>query len=1457
MPNDEPEHRYLIALGASEYDDPGLLPLERVVDDVNRIVAFFTSESQGYQRVLAEEIGLNASAPAIRAAVTQWFTSPERRSADRVVFYFAGHGDTDLIFGYHYLYTKTSDPNAPSGTAIASQDLPVWFFEGKSHPQNLLVILDTCYSGKGGGQATAVAAGAKELIFDETSEGLWIIASARPRDEAAEGAFVDALLAVAEDPAWGDRSQEFIDPPAIIDAMNQWFKAHDLIQRVDPDVVAPRRSARFIRNIKYHPGQRGLVLIDEAHWDPKARGTESITEVGWYFTGRHAALRHLVEYLTGMHSDRRACLVTGGPGSGKSAVLARLVTCAHPETRKSMEDAGVLKDVPPEELVPPNSIDVVIHARGQSIDQVAAAIAKACSLTDSNPITVLKVLSTQEKPLRIIIDALDEAQKPDALDLELLRPLAELPVVRLVVSSRCPRKDRPPLGERAVVLDLDEKYFDETDIAEYVIRRLQRLDPATPYSHLNHDEIAPIAGVVANKAQKSFLFARVVSRRLADAEQPIDTQSPDWQGQLPTSLSEAFEQDLDRFPKNQRVTFFDLMVPLAYAQGRGLPWQNLWSRLASAIAKHEYTNHDIRDLTEGAGYYLIEDEEDGVSVYRLFHEEFAHYLRAATAHQDVERTIVETLIKMVPQDKTGVRWDRVYQPYLLAHLSTHATQIPGLLDTLIVDIQYLIRADPIRLLAAMEMTQRDTNRPNEAREFRDVYRLAQHHLRRTQNLDERAAYLELIAHEQQASHAIAAFRMLSSRNPWRVLWVRTRSMTPHQVIEGHSAMICAVALGERGDGQRVIVSGSMDQELRVWDLDTGAALLPPLIGHSGWVNAVALGVQSDGQHVIVSGGYDGTVRIWDLDTGAALLPPLIGRYSGMVNAVALGERSDGQRVIVCGYGDGLQLWNLDSGARLPLPPLECQNSWVKSVALGERSDGQRVIVCGCGDGTLLVWDLDTGAALPLPLVDRSGMAEAVALGKRGNGQHVIVSGCGDGTLLIRDLDSGARLPPLMSGHRSWVMAVALGEWSDGQRVIVSGSEDGALLVWDLDTGAALTLPLVGHSGAVAAVALGERKNGQRVIVSGSMDKTLRVWDLDTEATSHKVIEGHYYNMVTTIVVGERSGGQLVIVSGDDNGTVRIWDLDTGAALLPPLIGHSGWVTTVALGVRSDGQHVIVSGGYDGTVRIWDLDTGAALLPPLIGRYSGRVTTLALGERSDGQRVIVCGCEDGILLVWSLDTGAPLLPPLKGNYRDVKVVEVGERSDGQRVIVSGYGYEDGLQLWDLDSGARLPLPLECDSGVVYAVALGERSNGQRVIVLGGEDGLQLWDLDTGTTLLKGHVGWGVEVEAVALGKRGNGQRVIVSGSGNGTLCLWDLNTGTKLLPPLKGHSWGDMVVVLGERGNGQRVIVSGSGDRSLRVWDLDSGQSLMVVSGLTRVHAINLCRDILVIGTDSGLLALCI
>ncbi len=76
-------------------------------------------------------------------------------------------------------------------------------------------------------------------------------------------------------------------------------------------------------------------------------------------------------------------------------------------------------------------------------------------------------------------------------------------------------------------------------------------------------------------------------------------------------------------------------------------------------------------------------------------------------------------------------------------------------------------------------------------------------------------------------------------------------------------MVQSVALTP--DGRRAL-SGSWDETLRLWDLDTGACL-QTLEGHTEPVSCVAL--TPDGRRAL-SGSWDNTLLLWDLDTGDCL-----------------------------------------------------------------------------------------------------------------------------------------------------------------------------------------------------------------------------------------------------------------------------------------------------------------------------------------------------------------------------------------------------------------------------------------------------------------------------------------------------------------------------------------------------------------------------------------------------------
>jgi WD40 repeat protein len=1049
----------------------------------------------------------------------------------------------------------------------------------------------------------------------------------------------------------------------------------------------PRLIAIVESSSMYQPGELA------GHWSPKARGVERDAKRGWYFTGRTQVLRDLTEWLAGGLADGRVRAVTAGPGSGKSAVLARLITLSDPLYRERVPDLD-----PTDPTVPPaGSINVAVWAHAKTLEDVVAVIAQATEVDVDSPDALINGLLEADRPATIVVDALDEAVEPVGIAGKLLRPLAADAAsagVRVLVGSRPGRADElvAALGRDAVRLDLDQPpYLERDDLVEFVSRRLLMADDPvalTPYRG-QKDLARRVADAVAARAYPTFLVAQLTSKALVQAGKIVDMEAPAWELSFPGSVADAMDGYLDRLAEDapteperraRKRRLRELLTPLTYAEGEGLP-RLLWPTAATAMAGRSYGLDQLDWLVDTAADYLIEQTTDQSGpIYRLYHQALAEYLRPTDPEEELmlQRRLATALIDTVPKRSDGVSRDwAAAHPYLTRHLATH-TAMAGQLDQLVVDPAFLLAADSIRLLRVLSTVASPS-----AQAAARAYQQAVHQLGHDRPLEQRASCLQRAARYCKANNLAERILRLGIALPWTTQWAHWQASGIFRQLTGHVAAVEVVAFAQT-DGQPVIVSGSYDHTIRVWDARSGQPRGEPLTGHTGAVVALAVG-QIDQDPVIVSGSDDNTVRLWDGRSGQPRGKPLAGHSRvGMPSGIRVAlVHIDGEPVIASGGEDGIVLLRDARSGQLRGEPLTAHTGPVVALEAGQIN-GDPVIVSGGVDGMVGVWDVRSGEHRGEPLLGHTAAVTAVAVGQI-DGEPVIVSASDDDTVRIWDLRSGQPRGEPLAGHGGGVWAVAQGH-IDGIPVIVSGGDDGTVRVWDARSGQPWGEPLAGHTSEVNGVAIGEI-DGEPVIVSSGHDDTVRIWDARFGQPLGEGLAGHAGG-VWALASGEIDG-QLVVVSGGHDGTIRIWDGRSGQPRGKPLAGHRTAVWSVVL-ATVDEEPVLVASGDADTLRVWDARSGQPRGEPLAGHTGDApgVEALAWGT-VDGQPVIVSGGNDGTVRVWDAHSGQPRgrLSTGHGAVRSVDVVQI----DGESVIISS-GNDGTVRVWDAHSGQPRGKPL---------------------------------------------------------------------------------------------------------------------------------------------------------------------
>ena len=444
------------------------------------------------------------------------------------------------------------------------------------------------------------------------------------------------------------------------------------------------------------PPAWGWSLADDPeaarHWGPRARGVMTDSEAGYRFQGRTAALRTITNWLDRDVPDGRVLVITGAPGSGKSAVLGRIVTTADPDLAAQLPatDLAVRATA--------GSVACAIHAKGLTALEIATRIARAASaaipeqVRDFAPALREALVRRGGSRFNVIIDALDEAAEPRAAIERVILPLMDVCSDvggQVVVGTRRAGTDGDLLarfGTFAPVVDLDKpEFFAEEDLAAYALATLQlsggqRAD--NPYA--DQMTAGAVAARIAALSAGNFLVAGLTARThgLYD-DAPADPATVSFSSRVDNVLF-AY---LKSVPPAEGASAEELLTALAFAEPPGLP-VGLWRVAARALGSGDITEAALaRFARSSAASFLLEShgaDGAGTAEYRLFHPALSDALRHARLAD--ERADERALTTAFLAAGRAAGWGQA-PGYLLRSLPAHAARA-GLTDDLLADEDY-------------------------------------------------------------------------------------------------------------------------------------------------------------------------------------------------------------------------------------------------------------------------------------------------------------------------------------------------------------------------------------------------------------------------------------------------------------------------------------------------------------------------------------------------------------------------------------------------------------------------------------------------------------------------------------------------------------------------------------------------------------------------------------------------
>jgi WD40 repeat protein len=367
------------------------------------------------------------------------------------------------------------------------------------------------------------------------------------------------------------------------------------------------------------------------------------------------------------------------------------------------------------------------------------------------------------------------------------------------------------------------------------------------------------------------------------------------------------------------------------------------------------------------------------------------------------------------------------------------------------------------------------------------------------------------------------------------------------IFSGHTAGVVCFTFSSDG---KLLVSGSNDMTVKVWDVQTGG-VIKTFYGHTGCVWSVSISADCTR---IASGCEDKTVRLWDIQTGECLC---VIQQQHNVDHVSFS--SINPQYVISISDDKVWQWDVNGHQ---IPPVY-DGSYI-------AFSPDHTLFALCNEDVVTVQNSDTRATVAKFQVPGHGINCCCF-----SPDSRLIGAAAGKAAYVWDITSDPCSTETLVSHTNDITSLVF----SSPTFLVSASQDKSVKFWQI--GALSTDPVTTdlESSPILSVSL---QPGCGIAISSDIMGVVKTWDISTglcKASFQTPAKGIFWRDVQLI------DGRLIIIWCQDEG-IHIWDINRGEFLLkidlPPL-------NLKGLRISGDGSKVFCM--TKKSIQAWAMHTG--------------------------------------------------------------------------------------------------------------------------------------------------------------------------------------------------------------------------------------------------------------------------